>query len=165
MERPAIFFDSSEAGAFASVFLKYVVLILAFVLVFRYARHIDHDWFETVLADQPADVVTPGEMEALRSVHARRAVRKAARRAGGAAESRRLADLQEAQLRLATLLGIYPDGRRPSRSRSRSCGRSARSSRCPSSSPGRAPVHGRTASRGAPRRPSTSCAATGRATR
>ena len=110
---PEIFLSSSEAGVFASVFLKYVVLILAFVLVFRYARSIDHHWFETVLADQPADVVTPGEMEALRSVHARRAVRKAARRAGGAAESRRLADLQEAQLRLATLLGIYPDGSPP----------------------------------------------------
>ncbi|MFF3064637.1 PrsW family intramembrane metalloprotease [Oerskovia sp. NPDC057915] len=110
---PEIFFPSSEAGAFGSVVLKYVVLVLAFVLVFRYARHIDHRWFEAALADQPDDVVTPGETEALRSVHGRRAARKAARRAGGRAESRRLADLQEAQLRLATLLGLYPDGSPP----------------------------------------------------
>lgn len=110
---PEIFFPSSEAGAFASVVVKYVVLILAFVLVVRYARHIDHRWFEAALAGQPDDVVTPGEREALRSVHGRRAARKAARRAGGRAESRRLADLQEAQLRLATLLGLHPDGSPP----------------------------------------------------
>ena len=110
---PEIFFPSSDGGAFASVFVKYVILVLAFVLVFRYARHVDHRWFETVLADQPDDVVTSGEMAALRSVHARRAARKAARRAGGRSESRRLADLQEAQLRLATLLGLHPDGSPP----------------------------------------------------
>ncbi|MFF2620213.1 PrsW family intramembrane metalloprotease [Oerskovia jenensis] len=110
---PEIFFPSSDAGAFASVFVKYVILVLAFVLVFRYARHVDHRWFETVLAGQPDDVVTSGEMAALRSVHARRAARKAARRAGGRSESRRLADLQEAQLRLATLLGLHPDGSPP----------------------------------------------------
>lgn len=110
---PEVFFPSSEAGAFAAVVLKYVVLVLAFVLVVRYARRIDHRWFEAVLADQPDDVVTPGEMVALRSLHARRAARKAARRAGGRAEGRRLADLQEAQLRLATLLGLHPDGSPP----------------------------------------------------
>ena len=110
---PEVFFPSSETGAFAAVVLKYVVLVLAFVLVVRYARRIDHRWFEAVLADQPDDVVTPGEMVALRSLHARRAARKAARRAGGRAEGRRLADLQEAQLRLATLLGLHPDGAPP----------------------------------------------------
>jgi protease PrsW len=110
---PETFFPSSEAGAFASVVVKYVVLVLAFVLVYRYARHVDHRWFEAVLADQPDDVVTPGEREALRSVHARRAARKAARRAGGRPEARRLADLQEAQLRLATLLSLHADGSPP----------------------------------------------------
>jgi len=110
---PEIFFPTSEAGAFAAVFVKYLVLVLAFVLVVRTARQVDHRWFETVLADQPEDVVTPGELEVLRSIQARRTARRAARRAGGRAASRRLADLQEAQLRLATLLGLHPDGSLP----------------------------------------------------
>lgn len=91
--------------------VKYLILLAAFFTAARAGRREEREWIGETLAGQPAQVVGPGDVDALVHHGPRHEARARARQAGGRPGVRAFANLQEGQVVLASLLRTpEPDG-------------------------------------------------------
>lgn len=92
--------DAPVASSFVLIAAKYLLLVVAFYLLYRYAARREWDWFTTAMASQPPAVITETELASMRTLRGRHQ----ARRAAGKAAKRRTRHLQDAQLAYAIAL-------------------------------------------------------------
>jgi RsiW-degrading membrane proteinase PrsW (M82 family) len=101
--------DAPFEGLITGPLMKYPILLIAFVLLYRYAVHREWDWFSQTMAGQPDEVITEDEITAMRTLRGRHKARCKARQDGGLLKKRQLRYLQDAQLGLAIALDRSSD--------------------------------------------------------
>lgn len=101
--------DGPIVEAYVGIAVKYLMLLVAFFLLYRYAARREWDWFVSTMSNQPPDVITPAEMTSMRTLRARRRARKLAKRSGGRPAKQRVRNLQDSQLGYAIAINRSRD--------------------------------------------------------
>lgn len=101
--------DSPIGGGPIGIAVKYVMLLVAFFLLYRYAARREWDWFVSTMSHQPPEVITPAEMSSMRTLRARRRARKLAQREHGRTGKQHVRNLQDSQLGYAIAINRSRD--------------------------------------------------------
>lgn len=101
--------DGPVLSGLIGIAVKYLLLLAAFFVLYRYAARREWDWFVTTMSHQPVEVITPEELVSMRTLHGRRRARRQAQRDGGRTNRRRVKDLQESQLGYAIAINRSRD--------------------------------------------------------
>ncbi|WP_025274503.1 PrsW family intramembrane metalloprotease [Haloglycomyces albus] len=84
---------------------KGFIILAFFIVLYLAAARIEFSWFVTTMSDQDTDVITTGELTAMRSLRARRKARKAVAKKYGKDTAQLLRQLQNEQVSLGESLG------------------------------------------------------------
>ncbi|ADD41226.1 PrsW family intramembrane metalloprotease [Stackebrandtia nassauensis] len=91
-------------GVSLGALVKYLVQLVAFFLLYRFAARWDWASFTATMSEQPSTVITSDELASMRTLTRRRRARSRARKEAGRAAGKRLRRLQEFQLGYAIAL-------------------------------------------------------------
>lgn len=87
-----------------AVYAKGGLILVFFVVLYRYAARYEWRWFGKIMTGQPAEVITATEMESMRTLRTRRKARKQAEFQYGPKGRKLVARMQKAQLMLGEAL-------------------------------------------------------------
>ena len=90
--------------AFFAVYGKGVLILVFFLILYGIAARREWHWFTEIMADEPEDVITPDELESMRTLRTRRHARRKAAKDYGLYGKRIVTRLQRAQVVLGESL-------------------------------------------------------------
>ncbi|MGH8877673.1 MAG: PrsW family intramembrane metalloprotease [Stackebrandtia sp.] len=93
-------------GGFGALVIygKGALILVFFLVLYRYAARYEWRWFGRIMTGQPESVITPEEMESMRTLRTRRKARKQADFVYGPKGHRMVARMQRAQLNVGEAL-------------------------------------------------------------